>query len=267
VNVEVQSVSWAAAGAQIVCDVSLDCASGRVAGLLGPNGSGKSSLLRCIYRVLRPDAGSITVDGQEVWRMSARDSARRIAVVLQERAGTFEFSVREIVLMGRSPHKRPLEWESAEDMRIVDRALAQVGLSALADRSFPTLSGGEQQRALVARALVQHTQVLVLDEPTTHLDVRYQLQMLDLVCDLKLTTIAALHDLNLAAAYCDHLYVLRDGALVASGTPGEVLTSNLIRDVYGVDADVTRHPLTGRPSVTYLPARASSRTLGGREDA
>lgn len=199
------------------------------------------------------DAGTITLDDQDVWRLSARDTARRVGVVLQERVGTFDFSVREIVLMGRSPHKRPFDRETADDLRIVDQALAQVGLTGFADRSFPTLSGGEQQRALVARALVQQAQVLVLDEPTSHLDVYHQFQVLDLVRALQVTTIAALHDLNLAALYCDYLYVLKAGALVASGRPEAVLTAGLIHDVYGVRADVTIHSFTGRPHVVFLP--------------
>lgn len=252
-RLETSAISWSVAGRQIVREVSVGCAAGRIAGVIGPNGSGKSSLLRCIYRVLRPDAGTITVDGRDVWRLSARDTARRVGVVLQERAGTFDFTVREIVLMGRSPHKRPFDRETADDLRRVDEALAQVGLTGFADRSFPTLSGGEQQRALVARAFVQQPKVLVLDEPTSHLDVYHQFQVLDLVRALKVTTIAALHDLNLAAFYSDDLYVLKAGALVASGRPETVLTADMIRDVYGVRADVTIHPLTKRPHVVFLP--------------
>jgi iron complex transport system ATP-binding protein len=252
-RLETRAISWAVAGVPIVREISLDCPPGTIAGVIGPNGSGKSSLLRCIYRVLRPDAGTITLDGRDVWRLGARETARRVGVVLQERLGTFEFSVREIVLMGRSPHQRPFDRETAEDRRIVDRALAQVGLTGFADRSFPTLSGGEQQRALIARALAQQPRLLVLDEPTSHLDVFHQFQALDLVRSLHLTTIVALHDLNLAAMYCDRLYVLKDGAVVASGRPEIVLTSSLIHDVYGVRAEVTGHPSTGRPHVVFLP--------------
>jgi iron complex transport system ATP-binding protein len=251
----VDAVSWSAAGSRIVREVSLTCEPGCFAGVIGPNGSGKSSLLRCIYRVIHPDAGVITVDGRNVWRLSARDAAREVAVVLQERAGTFEFSVREIVLMGRTPHKRALDGETAADRRIADEALACVGLTALADRRFPTLSGGEQQRALVARALVQQPRLLVLDEPTSHLDIYHQLQVLDIVRELRVTTIAALHDLNVASMYCDVLYVLNAGQIVASGPPAAVLTASLIRDIYGVRADVTTHPSTGRPHVVFLPAR------------
>lgn len=248
-----EAVTWRVAGTLIVHDVSLICAPGSLVGLIGPNGSGKSSLLRCIYRVLQPDAGSIRLDTANVWRLSARQAARQIGVVLQEQNGEFEFSVREMVLMGRTPHKALFEGDSAEDLRIADDALRKVNMLAFAERSFLTLSGGEKQRVLVARALAQQTRFLVLDEPTNHLDIRYQLEVLDLIRSLGVTTITALHDLNLAALYCDQLYVLKDGALVASGPPAEVLTPALLQSVYGVHAEIAPHPATGRLHVVFLP--------------
>ncbi|NTU82449.1 MAG: ABC transporter ATP-binding protein [Chloroflexales bacterium] len=255
-RLEIAGVSWGVAETQIVREVSLSCASGSFVGLIGPNGSGKSSLLRTVYRVLQPDAGMIQLEADDVWGLSARQAARRIGVVLQEHGGEFDFSVREIVLMGRSPHKGLFDRDSAEDLAIVENALSQVGMTTFAERSFLTLSGGEKQRVLVARALAQQTCFLVLDEPTNHLDIRYQLEVLDLVRGLGVTTIAALHDLNLAALYCDQLYVLAGGQVVASGPPEAVLTPALIRSVYGVRAEVTPHPATGRLHVVYLPARA-----------
>lgn len=252
-KVDVTNVSWSVAGVQIVREVSLRCAPGSFAGLIGPNGSGKSSLLRTIYRVLQPDAGHILLDADDVWRMSARKAAQRIAVVLQEHGGEFDFSVREMVLMGRSPHKNLLDRDTAEDMRIVDDALSKVGMRSFAERSFLTLSGGEKQRVLVARALAQQTRFLVLDEPTNHLDIHYQLEVLDLVRGLGVTTIAAMHDLNLAALYCDQIYVLKGGQVVASGPPEAVLTPELIYSVYRVRAEVAPHPTTGRLHVVFLP--------------
>jgi iron complex transport system ATP-binding protein len=219
--------------------------------LIGPNGSGKTSLLRTVYRVLRPDAGVIRLDGESVWELSARESARRMAVVPQESGGELDFTVREMVLMGRSPHKAWHERDSAADQAIVDRALRQVNLAELADRGFLTLSGGEKQRVIVARALAQEPRFLVLDEPTAHLDIHHQLEILALVRGLELTTIAALHDLNLAAMYCDRLYLLHHGRIVASGAPPDVLTVDLIRDVYGVAAEVSLH--RGRTHVAFLP--------------
>jgi iron complex transport system ATP-binding protein len=249
----VEAVTWGVAGARIVREVSLSCAPGSMVGLIGPNGSGKSSLLRCIYRVLQPEAGRVQLDTEDVWRLTARQAALRIGVVLQEHSGEFEFSVWEMVFMGRTPHKALFERDTAEDERIVEDALRKVGMLDFAERSFLTLSGGEKQRVLVARALAQQTRFLVLDEPTNHLDIRYQLEMLDLVRGLGVTGIAAMHDLNLAALYCDRLYVLKAGALVASGPPQDVLTPELIKAVYGVRAEVAPHPRTGRPQMVFLP--------------
>jgi iron complex transport system ATP-binding protein len=254
-QLEVQEVSWGVAGSRIVQEVSLRCAPGSFVGLLGPNGSGKSSLLRCIYRVLQPEAGQISLDERDVWRLSAKEAAQRIGVVLQEAGGEFDFNVREMVLMGRSPHKGLFERDTPNDERIVDAALARVGLASLAGRSFLTLSGGEKQRVLLARALAQQTRFLVLDEPTNHLDIHYQLEMLDLVRGLGVTTIAALHDLNLAALYCDQIYVLKAGRVVASGPPEVVLTPALIQAIYDVRAEVAPHPTTGRLHVVFVPRR------------
>jgi iron complex transport system ATP-binding protein len=258
-RLEAEAISWGVTGARIVREVSLSCPAGSLVGLIGPNGSGKTSLLRCIYRVLRPDAGMIHLDADEVWRLSARQAARRIGVVLQEHSGEFEFSVREMVAMGRVPHKALFERDTADDNHIVEEALDRAGVLALAERSFLTLSGGEKQRVLLARALAQQPRLLVLDEPTNHLDIRYQLEVLDLVHGLEVTTVAAMHDLNLAALYCDQLYVLKAGALVASGAPGAVLTAELIQTVYGVRAEVHPHPTTGRPHIVYLPAPRGQR--------
>ncbi len=263
-RLDVKGASWAVAGAQILREVSLTCPSGSFVGVIGPNGSGKSSLLRCIYRVLEPTAGVITVDDQNVWRMSARDMARRAAVVLQESDGQFDFSVREMVLMGRAPHKHLLEGESAGDRAIADEALVRVGMASFRDRSFLTLSGGEKQRVLLARALAQQPSLLVLDEPTNHLDIRHQLELLDLIRDLGITTIAALHDLNLAAWYGDYLYALDRGAVVASGPVGTVLTPTLIRSLYGVDSEVTMDPVTRRPRVMLLPRSRASESAAAR---
>jgi iron complex transport system ATP-binding protein len=258
-KLDVAAVSWGVAGTQIVREVTLTCSPDSFVGLIGPNGSGKSSLLRCIYRVLPPDTGAIHLDSDDVWQLSARQAAQRIGVVLQEPGGEFDFSVREMVLMGRAPHKALFERDSAVDLRIVEQALAKVNLLAFAERSFLTLSGGEKQRVLLARALAQQTRFLVLDEPTNHLDIRYQLEVLDLVRGLGVTTIAALHDLNLAALYCDWLYVLKAGALVASGPPEVVLTPELILDVYGVQAEVCVHPAHGRLHVIFLPVCTPAR--------
>jgi iron complex transport system ATP-binding protein len=233
--------------------VTLSAADGEFVGLLGPNGSGKSSLLRTIYRLIKPQAGAILLDDDNVWQLSAREVARRMAVVTQEHTGDFDFSVFEMVLMGRNPHKGMFDRDTDNDFQLVQEALHRVDMASFAQRSFLTLSGGEKQRVLVARALVQQARFLVLDEPTNHLDIHYQLSILELVRQVGVTTIAALHDLNLAAYYCDRLYVLKQGQVVESGTPEQVLRPDLIREVYGVWSEIQTHPLTGKPTITFLP--------------
>jgi iron complex transport system ATP-binding protein len=244
-------VTWSVGSAAILRHVSVAIAPGECVGVLGPNGSGKSSLLRCIYRVLRPRAGLISLDGEDVWELTTRTVARRAAVVLQESTTDFDLTVAEIVAMGRIPHKGAFERDTAADARIVAEALDRVGMAALAGRNIRSLSGGERQRVLLARALAQQACCLILDEPTNHLDIRAQMDMLALVRSLGITTLAALHDLNLAAHYCDRLYILQEGAVVAQGAPAAVLTPALIRAVYGVDAEVHIHSGTGKPTVIY----------------
>lgn len=234
----IDKVSVAIEGKRLVDKVLFDLKPGEFVGLVGPNGSGKSSLLRAIYRVLKPESGSVTHLGDDVWKLSARDAARRTAVVAQERMGEFDFTVRELVLMGRTPHKSLLAGDSAADHDIVARCLAEVGMSRCATRQFLSLSGGEKQRVLVARALAQKAPFLVLDEPTNHLDIRHQLELLELLKRLRTTTLAGLHDLNLAARYCDRLVMLSEGRVAAVGSPAEVLTAERIGTVYGVQAVV-----------------------------
>jgi iron complex transport system ATP-binding protein len=265
-KLQAEAVAWTVEARKIIDAVSLTVAEGEFVGLLGPNGSGKSSLLRTIYRVLKPDAGWISLDGAEVWQLPARVLARRMAVVMQEPLGDFNFSVQEIVMMGRNPHKGLFEPDTGRDFQQVAEALARVGLADFSHRSFLTLSGGEKQRVLMARALVQEAKFLVLDEPTSHLDIYYQLEILELIKNLGVTTIAALHELNLAAAYCDRLVVLKAGKLVAAGSPEAVLQPALIREVYGVWSEVVTHPLTGKLNITFFPEALGTR-LGAAQDA
>ena len=255
-TLHVEKVTWRVEEHTILHDVAVEVAAGELVGVLGPNGSGKSSLLRCIYRALKPNAGYIALDGDNVWDIDAKEAARRTATVLQETPGEFEFVVWEMVLMGRTPHKSMFARENAEDHDLVESALAQVGMLSFADRSFATLSGGEKQRVLIARALAQQARFLILDEPTNHLDVRYQLEILDLVRGLQVTTFTALHDLNLAATYCDRLYIMAEGEIVAAGTPEDVFQPALLRKVFGVEAEVQVHPRTGKLHIVFLPAHA-----------
>ena len=252
-HLQASHLCWQAAAAHILRDVSLHVAQGELVGLLGPNGSGKSTLLRMIYRILKPASGSVEVSGRDVWRSSARDNARAMAVLAQENTSEFELLVRDVVLMGRTPHQSPFARDSAEDFHIVAQALERVDAKSLSERMFSTLSGGEKQRVLMARALAQQAPLLVLDEPTNHLDVRHQFELMNLIRSLGLTALAALHELPLAAHYCDRLYLLKGGVLVAQGTPSEVLTPEIIADVYGVRALVRPSPRSGKPLIEFLP--------------
>jgi len=246
-------VSWSIGARRVVDDVTLDVAPGTVVGLLGPNGSGKSSLLRLLAGVRTPSSGQVLLDGEDLARLRRRDVARRIAVVEQHAQTELDLLVSDVVTLGRIPHRSTWAAESEADREAVAQALERVELTSFAGRSWHTLSGGERQRVHIARALAQRPQELLLDEPTNHLDVHHQLDLLSLVRRLEVTSVIALHDLNLAAMFCDRLVVLRDGAVVAAGTPSAVLTPELIADVYRVRAVVTPEGPGGVPSVRFEP--------------
>ncbi|MFD9701402.1 ABC transporter ATP-binding protein [Lentzea sp. NPDC059081] len=233
--------------AVILGSAGFEAEPGRMTGIIGPNGSGKSTLLRCLYRALKPTRGSVYIGQDDVWRSSARQAGLRTAVVAQDHDLDNDYSVLEVVAMGRNPHKRLLDRETTADEQIIADALDRVRMTWAADRIFATLSGGERQRVLVARALTQQAPVLLLDEPTNHLDVGAQLELLDLVRELGLTTVAALHDLDHATTYCDRLILVHDGNVITSGPPDEVLTPSRVAEVFGVESAIVAHPLTGRP--------------------
>jgi len=233
--------------------------SGHLTGLLGPNGAGKTTLLRLVAGLLVPDAGAVLVDDSPVHSLGRRARARQIALVEQESSSTVPLSVREVVTLGRIPYRTL--WGLDDDGGAVDRALEAAQALELADRSWATLSGGERQRVHIARALAQEPSILLLDEPTNHLDVSAQLSLLAFVRDLAITSVAALHDLNLAAAFCEHVLVLSGGHLVAAGHPADVLTPALIRDVYRVEADVLTHPRSGRPVIAFHEEARPATTL------
>ncbi|PDP87387.1 histidinol phosphatase [Glycomyces fuscus] len=246
-------------GGRLVLDgVTLAPRPGETVGLLGPNGSGKSTLLRLLAGVLAPSAGVVSLDGEPLDRAARRAVARRVAAVEQNAHTQTELTVRDVVALGRIPHRRAWTPMSAADAGAVTAALERTGLTGTADRSWHTLSGGERQRAQIARALAQEPSELLLDEPTNHLDIQYQLDLMELVAGLPVTTVVAMHDLNLAAMYCDRLVVLREGRVVAGGTPSEVLTASLIEEVYGVRAEVGPGP--GHPVIRFLKSPARTRT-------
>ncbi|MFI9722201.1 ABC transporter ATP-binding protein [Streptomyces sp. NPDC052396] len=247
----VEDLEVVLSGRTIVSGVRVVAEPGEIAGLIGPNGSGKSTVLRTVYRHLRPHAGLVTVGGTDVRALSAAQAARRVAALPQERGSDFELSVREVVAMGRTPYKRAFAADDPADRTAVSSALARVGMDDAGGRRFSALSGGERQRVLLARALAQDPEVLVLDEPTNHLDVRHQVELLGILRELGRTTLLSLHDLNAAASVCDRLHVLHGGVVVASGTPREVLTAELLAEVFGIRAAVVEHPLTGDPLIAF----------------
>ncbi|RJQ66963.1 ABC transporter ATP-binding protein [Pseudonocardiaceae bacterium YIM PH 21723] len=239
-----------------VRDVTLTIAPGEFVAVVGPNGSGKSTLLKTIYRTLRPHAGAVLLGDEDVWTARHRDVARRVGVLGQDQVGGFDFTGRELVRLGRYPHLGAFDRLSTADEQVVTRSLERVGALGLADRTLSTLSGGERQRVLLARALAQEPELLVLDEPTNHLDPEHQISALSLVASLGVTVVAALHTLDLAARYASTIVALKAGTIAAAGPAEEVLTPELLRDVFAVDGSVIPDPVDGRPRVLLRELRS-----------
>jgi iron complex transport system ATP-binding protein len=250
---EVSGLACAYDGADVLSDVTLRLSPGDFVAVAGPNGSGKSTLIRAMSRVLRPRRGTALLEGADLYALPARRCAQAIAVLPQETALEFEFSCEEIVLLGRAPHLGRFETESERDRAIVREAMERTSTWDLRHRPIVELSGGERQRVLLARAFAQEPRILLLDEPTSHLDLSFQVQILRLVRTLrdekKTAVLASLHDLNLAAAYADRIVLLSKGRIVADGTPREVLTESVLRPVFGEELTVRAHPDTGEPLI------------------
>ena len=253
-SLEVKGLSVDIGARRIVNQIDITVPNGRFVGLLGPNGSGKSTILKTIYRVRRPASGRVLLDGADLLAMPPKDAARRVAVVAQESTVEFDFTVWEMVMIGRTPHKKAFERDDDTDRAAAIQAIERVDCAHLVSRSFNTLSGGEKQRVLIARALTQGADHLILDEPTNHLDIRYQIEVLELVAGLNVTVLAALHDLSLAALFCDTVYLLADGRIVADGHPRTVITTETVSHAYGADVLIVDHPETGTPHL--IPRRS-----------
>lgn len=251
-----KTISAGYGGADILHSVSAGVQSGEFVALLGPNGCGKSTLLRVLSGILRPRSGSISLDGRELPQWTATERAQRIAFVPQSETAAFDFSVRDIVLMGRYPHRQKLKGETAQDYALVAQALADADISHLADRIATELSGGEHRRVLLARALAQQTPLLLLDEPTAHLDITHQAELMlltrRLMTERGVGIMAALHDINQAAEYCDRLLLMRGGEIIAEGTPDSALITENLRIVYGAEAEIGVNPATGKPFIFAL---------------
>ncbi|MDS0293382.1 heme ABC transporter ATP-binding protein [Halogeometricum luteum] len=254
-------------GETILDDVDLTVGRGTFVGLIGPNGAGKTTLLETINGSLAPSGGRVDVDGENVHALSSKAASRLVATVPQDTSLTFDFDVRETVRMGRTPHRSRFGGWREDDESAVERALERTRTTEFVDRTVSDLSGGERQRVLIARALAQETPLLLLDEPTASLDINHQVRTLELVRELVgegKTAVAAIHDLNLAAHYCDELLLLSGGRVVAAGPPESVLTEENLEDAFGANAVVARHPVTGSVYVTALPDRRVGAGDGAR---
>ncbi|WP_034551784.1 ABC transporter ATP-binding protein [Carnobacterium funditum] len=251
-NLTVDNVSVSIASQQIIEDISLHVSQHQFVGLIGPNGCGKSTLLKSVSKILEPDRGIITLDGDNIQKLSNKQLAKKLGVVGQFHQINFDFSVRQMLLLGRSPHKGLMERDNALDYEIVEKVLHQMELENLADRSFLSLSGGEKQRVILGRTLVQQPKFLVLDEPTNHLDIKHQLSILKTVSSLPIGVLAALHDLNLASRFTDYLYAMKDGRIIKEGTPEEVLTEVVIKELYEVDCRTYTNPILGKQTIEFL---------------
>lgn len=249
----------------IVKSLSFTISEGQFVGIIGPNGAGKSSLVKLLRRELTPSSGSISLRGHALSTYNSAQLARLIAVVDQHPSPLFDLTVWQVVAMGLLPHKRWFQTDSEADRQQIVDALNAVGVAKLAKQLFQSLSGGEQQRSLIARALVQQPSILLMDEPTNHLDVRYQHQVLALAKQLGITVLTTIHDLNLAASYCDHLLLLDQGQLFASGSPEQVLTSENLTAVFGLACHIDCNPFDGRPRVTFTPAPTAAYSVANAQ--
>ncbi|MDI3540851.1 MAG: cobalamin transport system ATP-binding protein [Thermosediminibacterales bacterium] len=240
----------------ILKEISLNISKGDFVGILGPNGSGKTTLLKTITRVCRPVKGIILIDNKDIYGYSNKEFAQKIAFVPQDTSINFDFTVEDIILMGRNPYLKPLKRENIEDYRVVMRSMELTDTLKFKDKKITQLSGGEMQRVLIARALAQEPEILILDEPTSHLDINYKFEILELlkIMNMKgnITVIIALHDINLASLYCKKIILLKDGRIFAAGIPEEVVSSKNLEIVFKVKANIYKHPITGKPYATFL---------------
>jgi iron complex transport system ATP-binding protein len=257
IGLEIKRLDFSYFDGLVLEDINLSVKEGEMVGLLGPNGSGKTTLIKLASGILKPKRGEVRLAGANLGELSRRFIASNVAVVPQQFHIPFAFTTSEVVMLGRTPFFRALAGESETDRRAVANSLELVGIEELMERRFDELSGGERQKVILAMALAQQPKLLLLDEPTVHLDIAHQMEILELVRQLNiergLTVVAAMHDLNLASLYFDRLILLKKGRLWADGTPQEVLTEAGISQVFAASVRVERHPLTGAPHIVVMP--------------
>lgn len=257
IGLRMENISFGYSDRPVLHNVGVRIDSGEMVGLLGPNGSGKTTLIKVASGILRPGEGEVWLNGSRMGHLRRRAVARCIAVMPQQFHVPFAFTVGEVVMLGRIPFIRPLSGDTKADREAAAEALDQVGIARLQERRFDELSGGERQKVVLAMALAQQPRILLLDEPTVHLDIAHQVEILRLVRAMNrqqgLTVLAAMHDLNMASLYFDRLVLLREGTVMADGPPAEVITEDMLREVFSARVSVGRHPVTGGPHVVVLP--------------
>lgn len=269
--IRVRDVRKTFGGRPVVRGIEFQVAAGEMLGIVGPNGSGKSTLLKLMTGVEKPDAGRVELDGKPVERYSRRQLARFLAVLEQEALPPVGFTVREVVEMGRYPFQNWMGKEDRDADALLARVMRELAIDQLAERTLDGLSGGERQRVALAKAMAQEPKLLLMDEPTTYLDIGYQVQIMDMVRkwqrECGLTVVAVLHDLNLAVQYCGRLLVLKEGTPVAVGAPRDIVTEELIAAVYGIRPAVVRHPESGLPQILLNPEREENECVGSVDRA
>ncbi len=251
-SIEIKDLSFSISQRQILNSIHLSVKNKKTVGLIGPNGSGKTTLLKHLYRALAPKENTVFINGTAIEKFSYKETAREITVMKQEGVSDFQYTVIEMVLMGRSPYRNFFEPDTKEDKEIAFNALKFLGMEELAHRSFSTLSGGEKQRVLIARSLAQEAEILILDEPTNHLDVHYQWALMDIIKKLDKTVLSVFHELNLAANFCDYIFVIDNGKIVVEGAPQQLYTKNMFADIFRIEVEILNK--NGIPNVLYKKA-------------
>ncbi|MCF2626034.1 ABC transporter ATP-binding protein [Fusobacterium perfoetens] len=260
--VEVKNLFYKTKDKIILNDISIKFPEKKFIGIIGPNGAGKSTLLKNIYGVLTPNSGNIFIDNKNIKKMNGKERAKKIAVLSQEDRENFDFSIEDIVEMGRYPYKSIFENYSKKDRDIAFNMLKKTGMEDYIGRNFKDLSGGEKQRVLIARALAQDAPILILDEPTNHLDIGYQLQLLHLIKHLDKSVIAALHDLNVAAIFCDYIYILKDGKLIEEGIPEKVLNKENLKNIFNIECSIGKNPINDKIQISYTTSHYHVNGIG-----
>lgn len=252
-KLETKKITYSIDGKLIIDGIDISVKEGEFVGIVGPNGCGKSTLLKNIYKVFTPDSGAAFIDGEDLAKLSNKKTAKKMSVMQQENIVDFDMTVYDMVMLGRFAHQKLFSGSSDEDRKVVKEYIKEVGLEGYENRHFLSLSGGEKQRTLLARALSQKTPLILLDEPTNHLDIGYQYQIMNILKRQNLTLLCCVHDLNIAATYCDRLILMKKKKVFDIGTPKEMLTRENIKALFDIDTTIIENEKTGRLNIIFIP--------------